>query len=271
MDEPGEIAPRQKKAFSLEQKVGFSLIILIGVVGAILGLANIPASISRPFQIQIASYTGPTFMTVDQKETAQQEQQKVTDTDGDGLTDYDELYIYKTSPYLADSDSDGLTDKQEVYGGTDPNCPQGKDCGTTLVQSSDAAATGSGTDPAAFLGAALNVDPSRFEGLQFNSIDDLKSFFSRLTTKEIRDMLASQGVPQSTLDAMSDADLEAMMQASVDSAASSGQLDQILQQTAGQATGTGTTTDTTGTSGTTSASDATNAAPSTTGTTQATP
>lgn len=51
------------------------------------------------------------------------EQAKTKDTDQDGLSDYDELYIYSTSPYLMDSDSDEITDKQEVDEGTDPNCP----------------------------------------------------------------------------------------------------------------------------------------------------
>lgn len=50
------------------------------------------------------------------------------DTDGDGLNDYDELYNYKTSPYIQDSDSDSIADKIEVDQGTDPNCPEGTTC-----------------------------------------------------------------------------------------------------------------------------------------------
>lgn len=46
----------------------------------------------------------------------------LADTDGDGLTDSDEIQLYTTSPTLADSDGDGLSDGQEilVYS-TDPN------------------------------------------------------------------------------------------------------------------------------------------------------
>ncbi len=54
------------------------------------------------------------------------------DTDEDGLSDYDELYRLKTSPYLQDSDSDGVKDADEVNRGGDPNCPEGKSC-TGLV------------------------------------------------------------------------------------------------------------------------------------------
>ncbi|MEI7741808.1 MAG: hypothetical protein WCJ29_04870 [bacterium] len=53
---------------------------------------------------------------------------KAKDTDFDGISDYDEINFYSTSPYLADSDSDGIDDKTELVRGTDPNCPQGKQC-----------------------------------------------------------------------------------------------------------------------------------------------
>ena len=39
---------------------------------------------------------------------------RLSDTDGDGLSDSDELYVYLTSLGNADTDSDGLTDRDEV-------------------------------------------------------------------------------------------------------------------------------------------------------------
>lgn len=50
------------------------------------------------------------------------------DTDGDGLTDWEEINIYHTSPYIEDSDSDGDSDYDEVKNGENPNCPKGTDC-----------------------------------------------------------------------------------------------------------------------------------------------
>ena len=43
------------------------------------------------------------------------------DTDSDGLLDWDEVYIYETNPASADTDSDGLPDNEELFTyGTDP-------------------------------------------------------------------------------------------------------------------------------------------------------
>lgn len=46
------------------------------------------------------------------------------DSDGDGLSDYDEIYVYGTDPLNPDTDGDGLTDYEEVMVyGTDPLNP----------------------------------------------------------------------------------------------------------------------------------------------------
>lgn len=43
------------------------------------------------------------------------------DSDGDGLSDYDEIYVHGTDPLEPDTDDDGLTDAEEVNTyGTDP-------------------------------------------------------------------------------------------------------------------------------------------------------
>ncbi|MFH0953305.1 MAG: choice-of-anchor Q domain-containing protein [Verrucomicrobiota bacterium] len=42
------------------------------------------------------------------------------DTDGDGLTDTNEIYVCLTDPRLPDCDSDGQNDRDEVVAGTDP-------------------------------------------------------------------------------------------------------------------------------------------------------
>ncbi len=44
----------------------------------------------------------------------------VTDGDGDGITTYDEIFLYGTDPELPDSDGDGILDGEEIDGGTSP-------------------------------------------------------------------------------------------------------------------------------------------------------
>lgn len=51
-----------------------------------------------------------------------------TDTDRDGLFDYDEINVYGTSPYLEDTDGDGISDFDEVRTNKDPLCAEGADC-----------------------------------------------------------------------------------------------------------------------------------------------
>ncbi|HSL88144.1 MAG TPA: OmpA family protein, partial [Ignavibacteriaceae bacterium] len=46
------------------------------------------------------------------------------DTDGDGLTDYEEVMVYKTNPLVVDTDGGSVDDGTEVRRGTDPLDPE---------------------------------------------------------------------------------------------------------------------------------------------------
>lgn len=66
----------------------------------------------------------------------------VADSDGDGLSDLDEVDTYKTNPGKPDTDGDGLTDGDEVHlYGTDPNKPDsdgdGQSDGEEVAHGSD--------------------------------------------------------------------------------------------------------------------------------------
>jgi hypothetical protein len=110
---------------SREQKAGFVFVIVCGLTALIFGGQYLWTHLASPFVI---SYTGPRFVTGSEAEQAQLAEQKQLDSDTDGINDYDEMYVYKSSPYLSDSDSDGVPDGTEITGGQDPNCAQGAEC-----------------------------------------------------------------------------------------------------------------------------------------------
>lgn len=107
--------------------MGLGVFVSVGALATIFGLFYISSHLGSPFQID---YDGP-LVYVGEEYTEQQLielQQK--DTDGDGLNDYEELYVYSTSPYLEDTDGDDITDAAEIASGRDPNCITGEDCGS---------------------------------------------------------------------------------------------------------------------------------------------
>lgn len=45
------------------------------------------------------------------------------DTDGDGISDYDEIFNFKTNPYAKDTDGDGFEDGEELFELFNPENP----------------------------------------------------------------------------------------------------------------------------------------------------
>lgn len=126
------------------------------------------------------------------------------DTDKDSLSDYDELQVYKTSPYLADSDSDGINDSQEIANGTDPNCPKGQECGFTTVENRDQSANGDDPDIA---GGILDLNGSATQGA---SPIDQKLLSGDLSSDELRSILIQNGATAEILDQVDDQSLVEM-------------------------------------------------------------
>ncbi len=173
--------------FTREQKIGFLLLLALGLLAVVAGFFQIKNNLHRPFALntKVPIAVKDDINTIDHL--------RFQDTDGDGLTDYDELFVYGSSPYLADSDSDGLPDGAEVKNGSDPLCPQGKVCsqlaGSTVALSS--------TSSFEFL------DPAMLN----NGVPPVDLAQAIQNPAELRKMLASSGVDEATLKKVSDADL----------------------------------------------------------------
>lgn len=108
-----------------EQKVGFALLLVFGVIAVVLGGLQLRNTIYGPFVVRIDSSERKDIERLFNNEEARLQR---IDTDNDGLSDFEELSFYETSPYLPDSDSDGIDDAEEIELGTDPNCAEGKEC-----------------------------------------------------------------------------------------------------------------------------------------------
>lgn len=137
--EPGQNYQEKKR-----QKQIFGVFLVIVILALAFGTYQFFHRLSSPFKIPETTGSEKQVVTPSEELTALQDL-KLRDIDEDGLSDYDELYVYKTSPYIDDSDSDGIKDKAEIDKGEDPNCPAGQDCTQPRV----AAATNQAVDESA--------------------------------------------------------------------------------------------------------------------------
>lgn len=193
-----------KRSMTREQKAGFGFVVVSGCLTVLLGLFYVIKHVSAPFLI---TYEGPVFETTAEKQAKAIAEQQKKDTDGDGLNDYDELYVYKTSAYLADTDSDGYNDSSELSSGTDPNCPVGADCENTLSNSNATAGSSGGSGFADSLAVPA--------GATTDSTAAFTPEIANLTVAQIRELLVQSGADQATVDSLSDAEIQELYDATL--------------------------------------------------------
>jgi len=161
------------------------------------------------------------------------------DTDADGLSDYDELEVFFTSPYLGDSDSDGFSDKDEIKAGTHPNCISGTGCdryslGSRQTTNDSILLSDAASEEIAPLPFAndLQVYTDSLGGGDINSLLSLINSggvlsqasapevqgeptledLAELDPEVVRELLVSQGIEKEVLDKVTDAELDDLIQ-----------------------------------------------------------
>ncbi|MFH0854311.1 MAG: hypothetical protein V1891_02360 [bacterium] len=179
-EEPFEIGKMK------QQKIIFFSFLGFGIIALVLAIIQLRYSLKSPFyENALTSIKG------DKTKARQNNDIFLTqniDTDKDELTDYDELYVYETSPYLADSDSDGYNDKIELDSHNNPNCPYNGNCALFLDDGFSASSTASAIEE---MYPSLMTDQS----------------FAESDISLLRNMLIQQGISPELLNKISDEDL----------------------------------------------------------------
>lgn len=209
-----ENSEEKQRTTQRSELILIGLLVLFGIGSIVFGVIRLNAAIRNPFQISPASeQQGSLLDGVDQGGIDIKEL-KSKDTDRDGLDDYQEIYIIQTSQYLSDSDGDGISDKEEIARGSNPNCPEGKTCfGKDAVVRTpiNAALPPSQAD---------TLDPSKAQGGidPTQAINQVLSQFQNRTPQEIRAFLKEQGIPEEQLKQVPDVLLQAMYSQGIEQA-----------------------------------------------------
>lgn len=130
------------RALTKEQQISVGILSVCGIIALVLSVQRIRAGIINPFTVATSKFISAK-QTVNNLDAARLEEDasKRRDTDGDGLSDYDEVHSYGSSPFLSDTDGDGIPDNVELAHGTNPACPEGQRCATSVIDVSALAST----------------------------------------------------------------------------------------------------------------------------------
>jgi len=208
-------------ALTKEQKLA---LVFIGIAGiAVLGLSmqRMQNQIMAPFLVETSSLTEAKKII---GMTAEEEaaRQRRIDTDGDGLSDWDEENSYRTNPNLRDSCGDGVADNMRVLTGRNlaclnsPNAQGYMDMTDVITTSTDLfEMPGSGDAASAFsLGSASG---SPMAALGQEAMQNIKQVMLARDPAAIRASLKEK-IPPEELEKISDEELLMLYDAALDSA-----------------------------------------------------
>ena len=222
-DEHVEVAIPPRPTFTREQKFGYALVITCGVLAVVLGVFYMSKHVKAPF---IISYTGSRFVTGDEAAAAEVAQQKATDTDGDTISDYDEMKIYGSSPYLRDTDSDGVSDDVEIATNQDPTCAKGDACedeGDEIMS----------VNP---INEGMVGDVATSAAAATQQLEQIRLMLANQSPNDIRVMLIDSGADEAQVNAMTDAELTEFYATVLGELEANGGLATLLEQVQAQTT-----------------------------------
>ena len=197
------------------QRIGVALLICITLVLIGVSIVQYNSSIKNFGTRKDFSGSAPALDPAAQAKN-QQDALKKIDTDGDGLSDYDEIYVFHSSPYIRDTDSDGIPDGEEVRRGTSPICPEGKDCSIDQVvaagQTASASSSVQAVLPLQTSEQAINPNNSAKIVAPTIPAAGVSPDISKMTPAQIRQLLIDNGIPKEKLSALTDSELVQLMQ-----------------------------------------------------------
>lgn len=157
------------RILATEQKIAVVIFSVCGLVTLGFATQRINASIVNPFFVSKTKFDDARRVVDSADSSGRLEQEaRRRDTDGDGISDYDEEKMLGTSPYLRDTDGDGSADNVELALGQNPNCVSGKPCSGPAV---DVSSLESGTS---FLGGKIEESGNELYAAFQRGVNDQK-------------------------------------------------------------------------------------------------
>ncbi len=191
-------------------KLMLAALVFFGITALLLGILNLGNVLNEGNRL-VAEDKQPTSVDSDAQADNLAKMMQ-TDTDADGLSDYDEKYIYHTSIYLKDSDGDGYSDKEEIDNGYDPNCPKGENCHDINAQQ-----TTGDSQPADNGETDSSMGTQSTNGSEQQALtEQQKQELLNLSPDEIRQLLLKSGkISKQELDKIDDQTLKQVLEESL--------------------------------------------------------
>ena len=225
-----KLPEKLKKVLNINTDSPYYYLGVLAVALLIFGFSFYQAqsNISEPFKIGMARFNNVDIPESDSLDLKDAEALKKLDTDGDGLSDYLELYVYGTSAYIEDTDSDGLSDRIEVVSGANPLCSDPDGCNTDIfsgapTQQDNIIANYGGEEELRIklkefgylesdldglaVGEMITLYEETVAVLSGNSGNNLTDSLYDATAEDIKSMLLSSGVTEEELSLISDEQL----------------------------------------------------------------